>query len=1053
MKNELKANLYISAERSKPVQHHTAAGADTPRRGRLAQRLVTRRGAGRSAQSPRAWLRRAGIALLIGSVALGAGGAAFAAKAPSPSPAPAAAPAAYAGGGAPGAEGAASEQPRSWLLKWGDPALAHELRGTQVIHRQSEAAVDVVRPAADAGEDVDAWLRRLRSEPGVQYVQENGAARILALPSVGKSAQTSAAPSGEVKSSAAAAANSEVGNEGAADAALKVNSATVTKPNDPELSKQQYLTQIGAHRAWETVREQKDIIIALVDTGIDLDHPDLKDNLVPGVNLVDPKKSPDDDNGHGTSVAGVIAAKGNNGIGVSGILWNAKLMPVKALDEWGDGTEQDLGEGIMYAVKNGAKVIVLSVGLHRSSPYMQDIVNYAENQGVLLIAASGNDGVTMGSKAAVKYPAAYPTVLAVGGAKSGGSPDERSNGGPELDLIAPWHVYTTAVGGTYKKEEGTSMAAPQAAAAAAMILARHPDFKPYQVRDLLRQTAKDIGTAGVDDSSGYGLLQIDRAVTAALKKDAFEPNNSAGEAKAFPLINQESAELENGTDQDWYEINVPYDGKLTLRYNAKLPSGAAAPVVRFSHYTGGKLQSSEETKLSSDTIELDVKKGKQLVQVMPVNTQMKSAVPYVLTSSFTMAPDAYEPNDLIGKAAKLEPKSGTVTGTFHKTADRDWFVVTFKQDGKLRVTLDANTARIDPGLSVQREDQALSLYDENGEGVSEQSPLLSVTPGTYYIRVHNAIALESSPTIGTYELKLDFTPDLTDPNEPNDKSYEALMMNAGTEYKGVMHTAADTDWFQFRLTSESIVSLNVAGVPANTTLKLEGYDKRMVRVFSKQTDAAGKLQTTEQALSPGVYYVKLTANKAFNSQYYRLNLKAETLVAGFRDIKGHWAQKEIESLSKQGIVSGIGSYRFMPERQITRAEAVTMIVNAYKPIGGSAIAKSFRDVSADHWANDAIRKAVKQGWAQGFPDGSFRPDEPVTRAEMAVLIGYAEGIAPRKASTRPFDDVSPYDWYSPMLSAMKAEGKLKGVKNNRFLPEEQASRAEFTSLLYRYYAE
>lgn len=1023
MKSDLKAAFYIEAERSLPVQRHNAPGAQVPRRGT-------------PAQSPRDWLRRAGIALLLGSVALTGGGAFAAAPAASLAPG-AAAPAAYAGG-APGAEGAASEQPRSWLLKWADPALAHELRGVEVLHRQSEAAVEVVRPAADAGGDVDAWLRRLRGEPGVQYVHENGATSILT------------ASSGEVQPSATATSKADDAPATPSPTA-KITAAAVTKPNDPELAKQTYLNQIGAHKAWETVREQKDIVIALVDTGVDLDHPDLKNNLVPGVNLVDPKKTPDDDNGHGTSVAGVIAAKGNNGIGVSGILWNAKIMPVKALDEWGDGTEQDLGEGIMYAVKHGAKVVVLSVGLHRYSPYMQDIVNYAENQGVLLIAASGNDGVSMGSKAAVKYPAAYPTVLAVGGVKNNGTPDERSNPGPELDLMAPWHVYTTAVGGSYKKEEGTSMAAPQAAAAAALVIARHPDYKPYQVRELLRQTAKDIGVAGVDASSGYGLLQIDRAVTAALKKDANEPNNSAGAAKAFPIMSQMVAEMENGTDQDWYAIDAPADGKLTLRYSAKLPAGGTAPVVRFSHYAGGKLQTSEDTKLSTDTIDFNVKKGKQYIQIASGNTTMKTALSYVLISSYTMAPDAYEPNDQMSSAAVIEPKTSSVKGSFHQTADRDWFAVTFKQDGKLRVSLDASTARIDPGLSVQREDHALTIYDENGEGASEQSPLLSVTPGTYYIRVHNAIALESSPTIGTYELKLVFTPDLSDPNEPNDKSYEALMMSSGTEYKGVMNTASDTDWFQFRLTSESIVSLNIAGAPTNANLKLEGYDKRMSRIFSKQTGASGTLQTTEQVLEPGVYYVKLTTDKAFNSQYYRLKLKAEALVAGFRDIKGHWAQSEIASLSQQGIVNGMGSYRFMPEREITRAEAVTMIVNAYKPIGGSVVAKSFNDVSSSHWANDAIRKAMKQGWVQGFPDGSFKPDQPVTRAEMAVMIGHAEGVVTSAMWTRPFTDVELYEWYTPMLSAMKAEGKLKGVEQNRFLPNEQASRAEFTSLLYRYY--
>ncbi|MCR2807491.1 S8 family serine peptidase [Paenibacillus soyae] len=1055
---------------------------------RIGQTHLSREAAPASAQrrhspapSRRGRLRRAAMALLIGSMALATGGYGYAA-APSLAPAPAAeAPVAYADG-APGAEGAASEQPQSWLLGWTDPAQAHELRGVDVIGRQNEAAVWVVRPAAAAGEDVDAWLRRLRGEPGVAYVHPNGKASILS--SVGDlstkqegdaeepiqpaeressaQADTNSRESGVMADSGAKAAEAEPApkqpageaetEQPAGEPAAKVAAtATVVKPNDPELAKQGYLERIGAHKAWETLREQKDITIALVDTGIDLDHPDLKDNLVAGVNLVDPKKSPDDDNGHGTSVAGVIAAKGNNGVGVAGILWNAKLMPVKALDEWGDGTEEDLGEGILYAVKNGAKVIVLSVGLHRHSPYMQDIVQYAENKGVVLIAASGNDGVSMGGKAAVKYPAAYPTVLAVGGAGSDGKADARSNAGTELDLIAPWHVYTTAVGGGYHQEEGTSLAAPQAAAAAALILAKHPDFKPYQVRELLRQTAKDVGAAGVDEASGYGMLRLDQAVTASLKKDAREANDSASQAKLFPLGTQMVAELGDGKDQDWYTIDAPYDGTLTIEYGAKLPQGSAAQPIRIAHIVNGKQQRSEVVKLSTKTVSFDVKKGRQHIRLGAGNPSASGALPYVLTSSFTMAPDRYEPNDRTGSAAILEPVSSVVAGSFHQKADRDWYAVTFKQDGKLQLSVRTDTARIDPGLSLQREDGTLTLYDENGEGEDEQSPVLSVTPGTYYIRVHNAISLEASPTLGTYELRLAYTPNLTDPNEPNNQSYEALLMNPKTEYKGVMSADTDTDWFQFRLANESVVSLNVSGVPDGVSLNLQGYDKKMAVVFSKRTGSAGELVTNEQVLPAGVYYVKLTADRAFHSQFYRLKLSAEPLVSGFRDIKGHWAENEIASLSGSGIVNGVGQFRFVPERDVTRAEAVAMIVKAYKPIGGSVFMNAFSDLESEHWAYDAIKKAVQQGWIRGFPDGSFRPDQPVTRAEMAVMIGHAEGIAERARASRPFEDVAPYEWYSPMLTSMKEGGKLKGVTEERYEPENRASRAEFASLLYRYY--
>lgn len=969
----------------------------------------------------RAQVRRALLTLLLASVALGgiapAGLARHAAAAPQE---------AAVAGAAYGDAVAADEQPQSWLLKWSDPALAHELRGTEVLRRQSEAAVDVVRPAGDSGEDAQAWLARLQSEPGVEYVHPNSRVHALALPEAPQTMAASAAPS---------------------SAPLAVQKTTV---NDPEFAQQPYLAQIGAVRAWETVREQSKLTIAIVDTGIDLDHPDLVKNLVPGANLVNPKLPPNDDNGHGTSVAGVIAAESNNGRGVAGIIWKAKIMPIKALDHRGDGTEEELGDAILYAVKGGAQIVVLSVGLHRYSPYMLDIVEYAESKGVLLVAAAGNDGVSFGAKAAVKYPAAYPTVVAVGGVKPNGMIDPRSNPGPELDVMAPWNVFTTGMGGLYKKEEGTSMAAPQVAAAAGLLWAKYPDLKPYQIRALLRQTTKDIGQAGVDSKSGYGLLQIDKAVHTGLVADAFEPNDDSKTAKRFQLGTSISALLQTGDDEDWYRIDMPHNGTLSIAYRGLAEPGKAVQPVRIYQYFNGQQQLVSDTKLASTSIDIDVKKGAHLIRIELINRYSTLGLPYLLTSSFTMKQDAYEVNDRSYEAYTLKPQTQTVGGNFHQVADRDWYTITFTQSGKLKVGLSTDTARIDPGLAIQRVGDQLLLYDEEGEGQTEQSPVITVAPGKYYIRVHNAISSEASPVIGTYAMKMEYTPKYVDPNEPNDKSYESFMVNPGTEYVGVIGSKSDLDWFQFRVGKASVVSLAVTGVPSSSNLKAEAYDKRMSRLTTSSTGQSGSLQSTELMLQPGVYYVKLSASAPFDTQYYRFKIKSEALVEGFRDISNHWAQEEITALSQLGIINGSGDYRFEPKRAITRAEAVAMVVKAYKPNGSvSASQKPFKDVSASHWAYEEIARAVQQGWIKGFPDGSFKANQPITRVEMAVIIGHADGIKPRFPIAAPFTDVSRTHWAAPILTALKADGAIVGVENNQFKPKLQASRAEYSVLLYR----
>ncbi|GLX70144.1 hypothetical protein MU1_44900 [Paenibacillus glycanilyticus] len=878
-----------------------------------------------------------------------------------------------------------------------------------MLRRQSTGAAEIwlVQPA-DRGADVAAWAARLQNEPGVLYVHPNERVHVLA-------AESSAA-------------------------------------DDPELAKQSYLKQIGAQEAWKTVRQQTDLTIAIVDTGVDLDHPDLKQNLVPGTNLVDPNKPPDDDNGHGTSVAGVIAADGNNGLGVSGILWEAKLMPIKALDSHGDGTERDLGEAILYAVRHGARIVVLSVGLNRYSPYMLDIVNYAESKGVLLIAAAGNDGLIQGSKSAVKYPAAYPTVLGVGGVKADNTPDPRSNPGSEIDLAAPWHVYTTAMGGKYKQEEGTSMAAPQVAAAAALVWARYPSLKPYQVRELLRQTAKDIGPPGFDTKSGYGLLQIDQAVTMSAKADRYEPNGSRTSAKPIPAGKQITAMLSGGGDEDWFTIDTPYDGTITLDFEELAPEGGAMPPVRLSHYAGDKLQATSDSKLASRVVDFKVKKGKQTFRIGYMNTDTDQKLPYLLTASFAMAPDSYELNDKSYEAYTLQPHSQTITGSFHQTADRDWYAVTFTQGGTLSLRVTTNTVRIDPALAIQRAGQSLTVYDEEREGMPEQSPELTVSPGKYYIRIHNAISPEASPTVGTYTLQMDYVPKYADPNEPNDKYYEALMTTSGPEYVGVIGSASDVDWFQIRLASSSVVDMKLFNIPAGKKMKLEAYDKKQKLVFSMQTGGDGSLLATNKVMQPGVYYIKLTASSAFDKQYYRFTIKADPLVAGFRDISSHWSRDAVVEMSKLGVVSGTGPYTFEPDRPITRAEAVAMAIKAYKPIVfGMPSDIRFKDLDYDHWAYGAIAKAVQEGWIKGFPDGTFRPEQPVTRAEMAMLIGYADGVLPIPPVAGPFKDVGRAHWAAPMLNALKLKGVISGTGDQAYEPGKKATRAEFTTILYRVY--
>lgn len=234
----------------------------------------------------------------------------------------------------------------------------------------------------------------------------------------------------------------------------------VNIPNDLLFSQYQWnLPVIETNRGWDLSKGSEDVIIAVIDTGVDLQHSDLDGQLVEGYNIVEKDKQPLDDVGHGTHVAGIIGALVNNGEGVAGVSWYNKIMPVKALDGSGSGTTYAVAEGIIWATDHGAKVINMSLGNYADSQFLHDAVKYAYDRDVVLVAASGNDNTERPG-----YPAAYPEVLAVAATDSNQKRAEYSNYGDYIDVAAPGtNIASTFPGNQYAALSGTSMASPHAA--------------------------------------------------------------------------------------------------------------------------------------------------------------------------------------------------------------------------------------------------------------------------------------------------------------------------------------------------------------------------------------------------------------------------------------------------------------------------------------------------------------------------------------------------------------------------------------------------------------
>ncbi|MEW5959707.1 MAG: S8 family serine peptidase, partial [Chloroflexota bacterium] len=220
--------------------------------------------------------------------------------------------------------------------------------------------------------------------------------------------------------------------------------------------------------------------------------------------------NPDDEHGHGSHVAGIAAASGNNGKGIAGVSWQAKIMPVKVLDKWGHGDTYNLSQAIRYAADNGAQIINMSLGGGCGSgwPDVEDAVNYALSKGVLLVAASGNNGIS-----SISCPAALNGVMAVGATTSDDQRAGYSNYGSGLDVVAPGSsIYSTYLGGGYTTMTGTSMATPHVAGLAALLWSFVPSYTDSQVRDALQNTVDDLGTAGWDQYFGYGRINARRAL-------------------------------------------------------------------------------------------------------------------------------------------------------------------------------------------------------------------------------------------------------------------------------------------------------------------------------------------------------------------------------------------------------------------------------------------------------------------------------------------------------------------------------------------------------------
>ena len=446
--------------------------------------------------------------------------------------------------------------PGEVIVKYHDPETAPtaaEADGLEIIAELGSAPEEMPLLVSTEGQPVAQVLADLNADPAVEYAEPNYVTGLTDEP-------------------------------GGVVAELPGDTgSTAVAVNDARTREQYALDRMQVRSAWGLSTGGSGVI-AVLDTGVQFDHPDLAGRLLPGHDFVSNDGDARDDNGHGTWVSGIIAANANDGYGIAGISWSDKILPVKIMNSGGTGDTSDLTAGIIWAADNGATVINMSVGGFPYSQYVQDAVNYAWGRGAVLIGASGNN-----RREEIFYPASLANVVSVSATQADDEFANWSSYGSKVDVSAPGasilttNCYACTYGGhdtwgSHTKISGTSFAAPNVSGVVALIRASYPSESPGQIVNRLLAGVDDQGYAAWDNRYGFGRVNAARSLgggTPAARVttgDSLEANNALGSARLIGLGATTRPTLHPAGDIDTFAVDVPRAGRLDVRVTGVVDS-------------------------------------------------------------------------------------------------------------------------------------------------------------------------------------------------------------------------------------------------------------------------------------------------------------------------------------------------------------------------------------------------------------------------------------------------------------------------------------------------
>lgn len=330
------------------------------------------------------------------------------------------------------------------------------------------------------------------------------------------------------------------------------------EPVDPDYQNQWHLNKINMPLAWDITKGSETVTIAVIDTGVDSTHPDLQGRVLPGFDAVtDIEGNTEDTDGHGTFVAGIIAANMNN-VGTVGIDLKCAILPVKVGDSSGLSVS-DIVEGIYYAIDHDVDVINMSFGSFESSKMEEDALWDAYNKGIILVASAGNE-----SRFDWAYPASYSPVISVASTAQDNTISTFSNRGDWIDLSAPGEgILSTNLQSGYATGAGTSFSAPMVSALAGLIKSMHPTIQPDSAQWVLETSAQRTAQEW-SPLTGYGIIDAYQALSQELT--LLQNDNSSSIENALSLTNQTTIQekLDFPNDLDWYSFAVTEPSTVTI---------------------------------------------------------------------------------------------------------------------------------------------------------------------------------------------------------------------------------------------------------------------------------------------------------------------------------------------------------------------------------------------------------------------------------------------------------------------------------------------------------